>query len=130
MQDDISQEIWDCKRQNQFDKNPNTISVIPGSMSGTSDRLKIVRALLGFGTQQEMADWLGIEFNRWNNMERGSPLSHEVAVMLCQKIPGMTLDWLHFGKADGMPLELARRIGEAPGEAGGPSKVTTAPRRA
>lgn len=77
-------------------------------------RLKQIRVLLEFEGQQQMADFLDVSFNRYNNVERGSPLSHDLAVRICQKVPGMTLDWLYFGKTDGLPLGLAKRLGEVP----------------
>lgn len=89
---------------------------------GLVDRVKRLRLAHDLKTQQAMSDFIGVEFNRWNNVERGLPLSHDLAVRLCQKFPGVTLDWLYFGKADGLPLELARRIGEAPKGTTAPSK--------
>ncbi len=89
-----------------------------------SARLKLLREALGVSTQAKMADELGVEFNRYNNVERGKPLGHELAVLICRRFPGVTLDWLYFGKADGLPLELARRLGEAA------RPITTPSRRA
>jgi DNA-binding XRE family transcriptional regulator len=79
-----------------------------------ADRAKRLRQALGLHSQQAMAAYLGVSFNRWNNVERGLPLGHELAVLLCQRLPGMTLDWLYFGETGGLSLELARRLGEAP----------------
>lgn len=87
-------------------------------------RLKQLRVLLEFETQQQMADFLDVPFNRYNNVERGAPLSHDLAVRICQKVPGMTLDWLYFGKTDGLPLGLAKRLGEVPMADTVPSKKT------
>lgn len=75
-------------------------------------RLKQLRAALKHN-QQEMADLLAISFQRYNNIERGSGLSYEVAALICQRIPGMTLDWLYFGKESGLTVDLAGRLSEA-----------------
>lgn len=93
-----------------------------------ADRVRKLRGVLGHENQASMASFLGVDFNRYNNVERGKPLGHELAVRICQKVPGVTLDWLYFGKMDGLPFELARRIGEAPAASGRPSKATKRPR--
>lgn len=91
---------------------------------GVPERLKLLETVLGYDTQTGMVAFLGIEYNRYNNIRLGSPLSSEVAIRICQKVPGMTLDWLYFGKPDGLPLDLARRLGEAPPASGGASTST------
>lgn len=75
-------------------------------------RARILREAMGYGTSNAFAAFLGVSPQRWNNVEIGLPLSNQIAFMLVQKVPGLTLDWLYFGKADGLPLELARRLGE------------------
>jgi len=93
-----------------------------------ADRVKRLRAAINLISQQAMADYLGVGFNRWNNVERGLPLGLDLAIILCQRVPGLTLDWLYFGKPDGLSLDLARRLGEAP-PADTPFKTTRSPRR-
>ena len=86
-----------------------------GTMDGQGDRLLQLRRAMGIGTQTAMAIALGIEVSRWNNFERGhSPLSLEVANRICARFPGVTLDWLIRGNPSGLPLELAKRLGELP----------------
>ncbi|MBM7482643.1 hypothetical protein ACVWWI_004044 [Bradyrhizobium sp. USDA 3686] len=58
------------------------------------------------GTETAFCKRIGIEVRRWNNFERGMPLSKSVGILLVQNIPGLTLDWLFQGKADGLPLQL------------------------
>ena len=85
-------------------------------MAGKDDpvalRLRTLRDALAFDTASAMAAFLGVSPQRWSNFENGLPLSREMAFRLVQKIPGLTLDWLYFGKSDGLPLGLARRLGE------------------
>lgn len=88
-------------------------------------RLKRLREAQGYTSQAAFAALLGISPPRWNNIEKGLPLSREIAFKLVQKVPGLTLDWLYFGKPDGMPIELARRLGELPSSTG---KRTSKPR--
>jgi len=79
-----------------------------------SDRLKRLRVAMGYESQGAFAALLGLSAPRWNNVENGLPMSRDIAFRLVQKCPGLTLDWLYFGKPDGLPLELARRLGELP----------------
>jgi DNA-binding XRE family transcriptional regulator len=92
-------------------------------------RVKRLREALGLHSQQAMAAHIGIGGNRWNNVERGLPLSHELAVLVCQRIPGMTLDWLYFGQTGGLSLNMARLLGEAPMPDGEPSTTEKSRRK-
>jgi transcriptional regulator with XRE-family HTH domain len=85
-------------------------------------RLRTLREAHGYPTSNGFAGFLGIGANRYNNFENGVPLSREVVFLLVQSIPGLTSDWLYFGKPDGLPVELARRLGEL----GPPGKRNTA----
>jgi transcriptional regulator with XRE-family HTH domain len=73
-----------------------------------------LRVALDIATQQAMAEHLGVSFNRWNNVERGMSLGHDLAVIMCQRIPGLTLDWLYFGRVEGISMDIAQRLGEMP----------------
>ena len=83
-----------------------------------SARLRRLRAYLGHtdarGGQSAMARWLDISTQRWSNFENNKPLSHEMAVKLCRMVPGLTLDWLYFGKTEGLPVRLARDLEDQP----------------
>ena len=82
-----------------------------------------LREAMGYDSPSTFAALLGYSAQRWGNVENGLPLSRDVAFKLVQTVPGLTLDWLYFGKPDGLPMELARRLGEMPP---GRSKRTTA----
>ena len=79
---------------------------------GQIDRLKRLRKAFGYQTSTAFAAYLDIGYVRWNAFENGAPLSREVAFLLVRKCPGVSLDWLYFGKIEALPLELARRLGE------------------
>jgi hypothetical protein len=87
-------------------------------LPGQSDRLKRLRIAYGYATTTAFAHFLQIELTTLSSFENGAPLSRRAAFRIVQKIPGMTLDWLYFGKPDGLPLEVARRLGllETPGK--------------
>ena len=84
---------------------------IKEDIPGQSARLKQLRLSVGFETSLAFAKFLDISVTRYNAFENGEPLSRENAFRMVQKVPGLSLDWLYFGKADGLPLELARRLG-------------------
>ena len=91
--------------------------------SGVPARLIALRLAVTGDNQTRFAAQFGFEVKRWNNFERGSPLSKEAAIQLVTKIPGLTLDWLFLGKEDGLPVKLQRELVEAAG------KATTAGKR-
>lgn len=76
-------------------------------------RLKALRHFVAgsdAGAQTRFAKQMEIEVKRWNNFERGLPLSKDVAIQLVRKIPGLTLDWLFLGIEDGLPMHLQRKL--------------------
>ena len=85
---------------------------LPTPEQERAGRLKLLREVLGYQQSTMFAAFLGVSPQRWNNVENGKPLGHEMAIRLVRAVPGLTLDWLYFGKPDGLPLELARRLGE------------------
>lgn len=92
-------------------KKPVASNKIMGAEIGQADRLARLELACGYDTSAGFAEYIGIERRRWYNFHNGMPLSRDVAFQLVQRVPGLSLDWLYFGKADGLPLELARRLG-------------------
>ena len=86
---------------------PTNTEEIPGQ----AERLKRLRVSHGYPTATAFAAFLDIGVTRYSAFENGSPISRDVVFRLVQKIPGLTSDWLYFDKADGLPMELARRLG-------------------
>lgn len=89
---------------------------------GQAERLVRLREALNYPTATAFAKFLNVGQQRWANYENGFPVSREIIFRLVQSVPGLTSDWLYFGKADGLPVDLARRLGEL----GPPGKRTTA----
>jgi hypothetical protein len=86
----------------------------PASNESIASRLKLLRKAVSEGDNQTaFAARVGVELKRWNNFERGKPLSKEIAILLVQRIPGLTLDWLYLGKADSLPGVLRNELEEA-----------------
>ncbi|MCD0415715.1 hypothetical protein LOC51_00675 [Rubrivivax sp. JA1024] len=84
---------------------------LSAGQAGQADRLKLLRRTLGYETAISFAAFLGLGYTTYHPFEKGQPLSREAAFRLVRKIPGLTLDWLYFGKPDGLPLEFARKLG-------------------
>lgn len=63
--------------------------------------------------QRQFAAWLGVGYQRWNNVENGRPLSRSLEAVLCRKIVGLRPEWLREGDSTRMNLELAQRLSEA-----------------
>ena len=79
-------------------------------------RLRILRHHIAGseqGSQVRFATRIGIEYRRWNNFERGYPISRDMAVHLTRSIPGLTTDWLFLGREDGLATKLQRELTEA-----------------
>ncbi len=88
-------------------------------------RLKALRFMIAGENQTSFAARIGIEVKRWNNFERGSPLSKEIAFLLVQKIPGLTLDWLFLGREDGLTRTRQLELADALKAVAAPVKSTT-----
>jgi hypothetical protein len=82
----------------------------PESNEAVSERLKLLRLVVSGESQPQFAACLGIDFRRWNNFERGLPLSKEIAFLLVQKFPDITLDWLFLGKTSGLTLKRLQEL--------------------
>jgi hypothetical protein len=76
------------------------------SSDGVADRIRRIQEALGY----ESATALVVSTSRLGNVTGGSALSRDLAFKLVKKVPGLTLDWLYFGKPDGLPLGLAKRL--------------------
>ncbi len=86
---------------------PERVEEIPGQ----AERLRRLWAAWDFPTAAAFARFLDIPLTTYNSFENGAPLSRQAAFRIVQKMPGITLDWLYFDKPDGLPLDVARRLG-------------------
>jgi len=80
-----------------------------GADSETARRARQLREAVA-RNQVEFARLLGIPFNRWNNFERGLPVSRPIFDALRQAIPGFSADWLMYGETRGLGPELRHRL--------------------
>ena len=89
------------------------------------NRLRQLRQARGHLHANSFARYLNIPASRWNNLERGFPLSKEVALLLVRKVPGLSLDWLYLGKTDGLSVRLGRALGAIPADEQQPARNST-----
>jgi hypothetical protein len=75
-------------------------------------RLKTVRVFLSGENQAAFARELGIIPTRWNNFERGKPLTMRVAFLIVRRVPGLTVSYLTHGLTGDMPPPLRRQLGD------------------
>ncbi len=78
----------------------------------TARRAAILRLAMGHETQQSFAAFLGVTYQRWNNIENGFPLTHQMAAILAQKT-GISFDWLYSENPAALTVAFAGRLKEA-----------------
>jgi transcriptional regulator with XRE-family HTH domain len=84
-----------------------------GRADPVARRIRLLRKALGYDTAAGFAAAIGWESNRLTNFENGLPLSKDAAITLCQRVDGLSLDWLYFGKTDALSVSLAKRLSAA-----------------
>jgi transcriptional regulator with XRE-family HTH domain len=62
------------------------------------------------GSQTEWAKILGISTSRLNNLENGYPLARDMAARYCAGVSGLTLDWIFFGREEGLDPTLKLKL--------------------
>jgi hypothetical protein len=77
-------------------------------------RLRIVQEYVDKRSHADMSKFLGIPSkNRWNSPLNGEPLSKQLAFIIKEKIPEITLDWLWYGDRAGLTNRTIRLLDEA-----------------
>jgi hypothetical protein len=81
-------------------------------------RLRLIRRLGGYASDAALVTALGITHSRWSNYLAGTyPLPIEIACTIVELIPGVDLDWIYRGVAEGLSgaiLAQLRQMGEYP----------------
>ena len=76
-------------------------------------RLRLLREVLGYkgrGNQKKFAEMIGIDANSWNAYEHGGSRIPVDNMRKLKRKTGVTSDWVYFGDADDLPLNIARRL--------------------
>jgi hypothetical protein len=97
---------------------PNKRKKSPSNMAGmeapdVSERLNLLfRAFQReHPTPAAFAAKVGLSYNQWNNVSKqGYPLSKEIAFKLVRAFPGLSTDWLWFGKWDTLSYPMIQRL--------------------
>jgi hypothetical protein len=85
------------------DTTPNPLRV--------AARLRVVMADLDIESAAGLARFLGAQVSQVGNWMAGYNLPPVKWMnVLCRKRPGLTLDWLYLGIADGLPTQLAVKL--------------------
>jgi hypothetical protein len=85
-----------------------------GKNDPLAQRLRRLRAVVepGLGAAAFAVKY-GFGIQQWSNFENGYPLSRTAANRLCDRIPGLTIDWLQRGETGGLTVQLATRLQDA-----------------
>jgi DNA-binding XRE family transcriptional regulator len=74
-------------------------------------RLREIRRAERIPTAADFAQLLGATPARYGNIEAGAyKLSIAVANAIVEAVPGMTLDWLYYGRSGGLERSLRDRL--------------------
>lgn len=73
-------------------------------------RLIVIRNYVARDNQAEFARRLGIAPTRWNNMERGFPLTLKVTFLLIKNVEGLTTGYITHGHTERLPASLKRQL--------------------
>jgi hypothetical protein len=128
----LSEIISDCKPEMSSLASGNIFRNSPADMPGqdsidnkeVAGRLRRVMDAYGIRTVRQFAQALEVAEDRLGVPMRGGSLSNQIAFKVCQKFPGVTLDWLYFGRADLLSPSMQKSLGEAPGGDAPPSTTT------
>ena len=87
--------------------------LVSAQLEAFGRRLKLLREVCGYASQQLFADALGIEKGTLGQYESGRSYPKPDALGRIRQLTGATSDWLYFGDAGGLPVMLAQRLQEA-----------------
>lgn len=76
-----------------------------------ADRLIQIETVLKMKDQGDMAVFLGVSYNRYNNVRSlGYPLSRQLEEIIIKKVPWARSGWLRYGERDTLSVEALERI--------------------
>jgi hypothetical protein len=78
---------------------------------GQAERLNRLREAYNYPTDAAFAHFLDLPTTTYSSFLNGAALSRRAVFRIVQRLPGITSDWLYFGKPDGLPFETLRRLG-------------------
>ncbi len=81
-----------------------------GRFAPTAIRMRVVRRASAYPRPEDFCKFLGITRTRLSNAENGFPISTGLARIVVTKMPWISLDWLLFGKEDGLAGAVLQRL--------------------
>jgi hypothetical protein len=76
------------------------------------DRLERFRTEMLHVNQAGMAQIADLGEGGWSVFQSGSRLiTRDAAIRLCEEYPGLSLDWIYFGRTDGLSPEYRKKLG-------------------
>lgn len=84
-----------------------------GKDSPVAQRLRKLRALLGYERQEDFAAFLGITHKRYANYENGFPVPQQMAYLMRRKIPGLSTGWIYDGVDGDLSVSMRDRLRDA-----------------
>lgn len=104
-----------ANRKTTFPAKCDAISHMIDPPEIVSSRLKALRKELGFKTQVEFAEKLGIDKSTYNQYEKGKrALTFETACLI-RRHWGISVDWLFFGDLQQGAIQTMAKIGRGTG---------------
>jgi len=73
-------------------------------------RLIVIRTHADGDNQAAFCRRLGISHTRWNNIERGFPLTLKMAFLLIKAVDGLTIGYITHGYFDRVPTQLKNQL--------------------
>ena len=76
-----------------------------------SERLRLIRERLHkIPSQRKFAAILGVEYQTYNNWERGLPIPAEQVKKIMDITPGITGDYILWGNEGGLTVDVLRKL--------------------
>jgi DNA-binding XRE family transcriptional regulator len=89
------------KKPDQFDKFDK---------AAYRERIKLMRKACGNLSQTEFTLLIGIAYKTWSHYEQGYAMPKEAAFVIHERLPGMSIEWLWFGKEGNLSPEWRVRL--------------------
>jgi transcriptional regulator with XRE-family HTH domain len=108
------------KERNYYDVSSNHLSKRSRALNPPKfverdyrERLALLREAVSGENQLLFAERIGIPAKTWNHYERGNAMPRDAAFKLCEEFNGLTLDWIFYGRVEGLSKEFSERLSKA-----------------
>jgi hypothetical protein len=98
--------LWETNARKQ-----ERVAAMSLDHKAVSQRLTHLREEMGYMYVTPFAKYLGVKIGRLWYAENGGPLAKELALIIVERCPSVTLDWLYLGRTKGLSVSMSRRLG-------------------